>query len=200
MSRRRAFTLLELLLTLAVISAIAAVVIPQVGWLIGDRRLMRGADQLRIEMTRLRVQAMKGGQTMVLEAMLQGGSLRARPYASPTDATQTSNDAAAPSALLSGAKQAAVAPVIADPTTEDMLDLPESVTVESVAVASSARAAEIEQTTLGQQSQGWSRPVLFYADGTTSTAAITLRHEKMGSIVVNLRGITGDATVGEVKP
>lgn len=199
-SRRSAFTLLELLLTLAVISAIAAVTIPQVGWLLGDRRLVRSADQLRVEMTRLRLKAMRGGQVMILEGMLDGGNLRARPYFSPADATESGTGSGGPSALLSGAKQAAVAPVIQDESQVETIELPDDVTVEAVAVVSAARAAEIEQNTMAEQTQGWSRPVLFYTDGTTSTAAVTLRHESMGSIVVKLRGITGDAMVGEIQP
>ncbi len=57
---------------------------------------------------------------------------------------------------------------------------------------------EIEQLNQSNQGQGWSRPVLFYPDGSTSTAAITLIDETYGKVVVQIRGITGDVTVSEV--
>ena len=198
-SRRSAFTLLELLLTLAVLAATAAVVIPQLGWLIGDRRLMRAADQLRVEMTRLRVKAMREGTVMIMEGALEEGSFRIRPHDSVSDSTE-SMDVAAPSALLSGAKQELAAPALQVVSEPRQVELPENVVIAGVSVISAVRSMAVEQETMGEQSQGWSRPILFYPDGTTSTAVVNLRHETMGSISVRLRGITGDATVGEVNP
>ncbi len=198
--RRPAFTLLELLLTLAVLAAIAAVVIPQVGWLVGDRRLIRAADQLRVEMTRLRVQAMREGKVMVLEGALEQGAFRVRPHHSIGNATESMDRSAGPSALLSGAKQEVAAPAMEAEAEPKQIELPEDVVIAGVSVVSAARAAEVEQQSMGEQSQGWSRPVLFYPNGSTSTALVTLRHATMGSVSVQLRGITGDATVGEVQP
>ena len=76
MKKRTAFTLLELLLTLAVLAALTAVAIPQISLLAGDRRLVRGGDLLRVEITRLRVDAMRQGRVLMLEGMLQGNSFR----------------------------------------------------------------------------------------------------------------------------
>tara|TARA_R110002049_G_scaffold72490_2_gene187168 strand:+ start:194099 stop:194809 length:711 start_codon:yes stop_codon:yes gene_type:complete len=198
-SRPSGFTLLELLLTLAILSAIAAVTIPQVGALLGDRRLVRAADQLRIEMVGLRVKAMRGGRIMMLQCMLEEGQFRMRPYYSLSDSTEAIDQTGLQSSLLSGADQANVA--IAPPPQEDAeqtVDLPDDVTVQSVAVVSAARASEIEQQVLGEQGDGWGQPVLFYTDGTTSTAAITLSHPTHGNVTVKMRGITGDVTIGEV--
>ena len=198
--RRQAFTLLELLLTLSVLAAIAAVAIPQVGSLLGNRRLVRAADQLRIEMTGLRVKAMRGGRVMMLQCMLDEGKFRMRPYFSMTDSTEALDQTGSQSALLSGADQANVA-VAAPPEDAgaEIVELPADTVVQSVAVVSAARAAEIEQQVLGEQGDGWSQPVLFYTDGTTSTAAVTISHPSDGTIVVKLRGITGDVTIGDVK-
>ncbi|NND97551.1 MAG: prepilin-type N-terminal cleavage/methylation domain-containing protein, partial [Pirellulaceae bacterium] len=57
-----AFTLLELLLAIAIVAALSAVAIPQIGMMLGDRRLVRAADQLRIEITERRVEAMREGR------------------------------------------------------------------------------------------------------------------------------------------
>lgn len=196
--RRPAFTLLELLLTLVVLAAIATVAIPHAGILLGDRRLVRAGDQLRIEMTRLRVDAMRQGRVMMMEGMIEGGTFRIKPFFSVTDSTEAIDQTGSQSALLSGAAQGTVVPLETNLDAESELELPEDVTVTSVGVVSAARAAEIEQLTLANQGEGWSRPILFYPDGTTSTASITLSHATVGRVVVKIRGITGDVSVSEV--
>lgn len=202
MRPRFAFTLLELLLTLAVLAAITAVAIPQVGLLLGDRRVVRAGEQLRIEMTRLRVDAMRQGRVMVLEGMVEGNFLRSKPYFSAADSTEALDQTGSQSALLTGATQgiAVAAPMETGEATEDLIELPEDVSIASVGVVSAARGAEIEQLMLADQGEGWSRPILFYPDGSTSSAAITLTHTTVGRVIVKIRGITGDVTVSEVLP
>lgn len=200
MTRRTAFTLLELLLTLAVLAAIAAVSIPQVGLLMGDRRLVRAGDQLRVEMTRLRVESMRQGRVMMLEAMVEGTSFRIKPFYATTDATEAFDQTGSQSGMLTGATQGIVTAMAADPEVGETIELPEDVVVSAVGVVSAARAMEIEQLTLANQSEGWSRPILFYPDGSTSTAVVTLSNPTLGKVIVKIRGITGDVTVSEVLP
>lgn len=200
MKNNLAFTLLELLLTLAVLAALTAVAIPQVGLLAGDRRLVRGGDLLRVEMTRLRVDAMREGRVLMLEGLLEGNSFRARPYYSASDATEALDQTGTQTSLLTGAS-AGVVTILEQPSeSQESIDLPEDITVEAVGVVSAARSMEIEQLTESDRSEGWSRPILFYPDGSTSTAVVTLSNPKLGRIVVRLRGITGDVTVSEVLP
>jgi prepilin-type N-terminal cleavage/methylation domain-containing protein len=195
-----AFTLLELLLTLAVLAALTAVAIPQVGLLAGDRRLVRGGDLLRVEMTRLRVDAMREGRVLMLEGLLEGNSFRARPYYSASDATEALDQTGTQTSLLTGASEGVVTILEQPSESQESIDLPEDITVEAVGVVSAARSMEIEQLTESDRSEGWSRPILFYPDGSTSTAVVTLSNPKLGRIVVRLRGITGDVTVSEVLP
>lgn len=198
-SRRNAFTLLELLLTLALLAAIAAITLPQVGMLLGDRRLVRAGDQLRAEMTRLRVDAMRQGRVMMLDGMIEGNQVRIKPFYSVADSTEAIDQTGSQQALLTGATQGVVTGVQVNPEeTTETIDLPEGIMVQGVAVVSAARAMEIEQLNLANQGQGWSRPILFYPDGSTSTAAITLIDETYGKVVIRIRGITGDVTLSEV--
>ncbi|MGI9472216.1 MAG: prepilin-type N-terminal cleavage/methylation domain-containing protein [Rubripirellula sp.] len=198
MPRRSAFTLLELLLVLAVLAAIASVALPKWGLLLDDRRLLRAGDQLRNEMARLRVDAMRQGRVMMLEGMIEGSSFRIKPYYSSTDSTEAIDQTGSQSGLLTGATQGVVVATNIDPTEEETIDLPEGIMVSGVGVVSAARSAEIEQLTASDQSEGWSRPILFYPDGSTSTALVSLAHPTLGRVVVKIRGITGDATVSEV--
>ena len=196
---RRAFTLLELLLAMAVLAALAAVVIPQFGFLLGDRRLVRGAEQVGVKMADLRLEAMTSGRVMMMEAMLEENSVRIRPYFSLADSTEALDQTGSQSALLNGADQAIGIVIDQDEEATESLDLPEGIIVKSVAVVSAARAYEIEQATQGDQASGWSQPVLFYPDGTTSTAAVVLALPTNGQIIVKLRGITGDVRIGETE-
>ncbi len=198
---RHAFTLLELLLVLAVLAALASITLPQTGVLLGDRRLVRSAELVRIEMTRLRVDAMRQGRVMMFQGEIEGTSFRIKPFYSLADSTEAMDQTGSQSSLLTGANQAiAVAPVVSGEG-EKTLEMTEDVVIESVATISAARAYEIEQASAtADEAGGWSRPILFYPDGTTSTAAVTLSHETMGRIVIKLRGITGDATISEVLP
>lgn len=197
---RGGFTLLELLLVVAVLAVLTSIAIPQVSWLLGDRRIVRGAKLVREEFILARVDAMRGGRILMVDAMPETNTLRVRPYNSLADSVNAVDQTGSQAALLSGAEQGQFVQV--DSSAEDdtrQIELPEDVMVKSIAVVSAARAMQIEQATLNSQSEGYSQPILFYPDGTTSTAAITLMHATHGQITVRLRGITGDVTVGEVE-
>lgn len=204
---RSGFTLLELLLSLVVFAAIASIALPGAAMLLADRKIVRGGDQLQIEMTRARVDAMRGGRVMLIEAAIGSNQFRTRPYFSASDSVETNNGNLGQSALSAGADQAIVTAVIADPDATQVFEIPEQLSVESVQVVSATRGSEISQAASFNQSgsqsepegtQQWSQPILFYPDGTTSTAAVTIADERFGKVVVKLRGITGDASVTEV--
>ncbi|GAA5510789.1 hypothetical protein [Novipirellula caenicola] len=204
MNRRTAFTLLELLLSISLMAAIAAVVIPNITLMLGDQRLTRAAEQLQIEMTRLRLDAMRQGRVMVMDAAVQSSVLKTRPYFSMTDAVETTDTAGQPSSLMMGADQAS-AVAMPLPTAEEVevtVELPDEVVIESVQVVSSARSLTIAQesadVTAGASPAGTSPSILFYPDGTTSTAAVVVVLPQVGRITVQLRGITGDVTIGEM--
>ncbi|MFU7559963.1 prepilin-type N-terminal cleavage/methylation domain-containing protein [Stieleria sp. JC731] len=204
-SVRGGFTLLELLLVLAIMSVLASVALPQIAWLLGDRRVVRGAKIVREELMLARIDAMREGRIMMLDGMLEGGSIRVRPYVSLADSVNAVDQTGSQSAMLNGADQGQFVTLIQDPSDTREVTLPEEVTVQSVNVVATARALQVQQSNVQQanlsdQAGGYSQPVLFYPDGTTSTAAITLAHPVHGQITVKLRGITGDVTISDIGP
>lgn len=211
------FTLLELLLSLVVFAAIASIALPGASVLLADRRIVRGGDQLRTEMVRARVDAMRSGRVMMIEAAIDGSTFRVRPFFSATDAVESNDGAASTSALLTGAEQAATQAIVVDDSATRQFQIYETLKVTSVQVVSAARAMEISQSSsmfaqptasqssaassASQQSDAaWSQPILFYPDGTTSTAAVTIADEPFGKVTVKLRGVNGDVSVTEVNP
>lgn len=194
------FTLLELLLVVSVLAVLASLTLPQIAWLLGDRKVVRSADQVREALMRARISAMREGRVMMVDAVLETNQLRVRPYFSAADSVNAIDQTGTQSALLTGADQANVSAVIVDESDTKTIDLAEEVIVQAVAVVSAARAAEIEQANMSSQSSGFSQPILFYPDGTTSTAAITVSDAKYGKVTIQLRGITGEVTVGSMEP
>ena len=187
---------------MAIAAAIGAIVIPQVDWLLGDRRLVRAADQMRVEMTQLRIEAMREGRIMMIEASQEEeGKIQKRAYFSMADSIEAFDQIGSQSALASGAEQAQAVftPPDAEQSEPELIELPEGVGVEMIAVVAAARAMAIQQEELGQANADANSPVLFYPDGTTSTAAIVLVHPEHGKITVKLRGMTGDVTVGQTE-
>ena len=84
-------------------------------------------------------------------------------------------------------------------------ELPETVTFVRGETALDTRAAALDLTSAGgsESGQEWSEPILFYPDGTTSTARLLLRMKKHENdtrgveIELSLRGLTGIVSVGE---
>jgi hypothetical protein len=103
------------------------------------------------------------------------------------------------SALLTGGNAMAGSMQQVDIEAESReVELPEGVTITSVNVQSSQRSFMIESQVQTEAAAGWGQPILFYPDGTTSTAAVTVTSEGVGQVIVLLRGLTGEATATEV--
>ncbi len=207
------FTLLELLLAMVIAAAIGAMVIPIAGSMLGDRRLIRAGDQVRAELIRLRVHAIREGRVMTVQSNPNSGELSIVPKFSSTDASQSSDSPTAPSALLTGAKQEmnSGTPVVAPAGGGWTFELPENVVIRSVVTSAVGGKNSIEAALLtapvpvapaGDGAQAGTLPVIyFYPTGQTSNAIITIGNRSDGEasdgnvVRVQLRGLTGDATM-----
>lgn len=210
---RSAFTLLELLLALAIIVALGAVTIPGLMGALANRQLIRGGNGFRTAMIQARLEAMRTGRTQVLRVQLQGGGFQVQPLYSASDVTEAADNFGRGQAVMFGGVAVATTPGVAPPATDspgansdqlaglmDQEQLPEEVLFADIRVQATARSITTQQTTMATSGDGWSQPIYFYADGTTSHAMVTLQRADVGRVVVRIRGLTGETDISEVMP
>ena len=81
--------------------------------------------------------------------------------------------------------------------------LPEDISFAAGQTWVDSRAATFESSSpaIGaeQGEAGQSKPILFYPDGTTSSARLLLRNKQGRRIELALRGLTGVVTVGQLQ-
>ena len=196
---RPAFTLVELLLTLAILAGLAAMVVPSFGVLLSDRRLARAGDQLRVEMMQTRLLAMRTGRTQILQVRAGASEARVKPWFDMNDLTEAVDQTGTSSALLMGGNATPAAFQTADPASvTKTIELPPEVLIADAKVESTQRSYLIDTQAVAESAEGWSQPILFYPDGTTSTAAVTFTQSEAGRVIVVLRGLTGEVIVSEV--
>jgi len=195
----RGFTIVELLLALAILVTLAAIVVPSFTSLLADRRVARAGDQLRVEMMQARLASMRSGRTYLLQLQSGTNNVRIRPWVDMNDMTEATDQTGGSSALLTGGNVVGGTMQAVDTEQETRsVELPETLVVSDVRVQSSPRSFMIESQTQGESTDGWSQPILFYPDGSTSTAAVTMNSAGAGRIIVILRGLTGEVTVTDV--
>ncbi|MFO0944691.1 MAG: prepilin-type N-terminal cleavage/methylation domain-containing protein [Planctomycetota bacterium] len=186
--RSDGYTLLELLLTVAVLAALSAVLWPAVSAWQEGARLARAADDLRGLLTGLRVRAMEEGKQYVFSFQSGTGNYRV--------------------ALLTTDPNAPKVNLASDPTTPpgratfDAANLiGEHALEEKIAFASPAPqnavqaiGQQFQVASANAQGQNWSA-VEFHPDGTTADAEFLLVDDADMAVTLRLRGLTGTVQV-----
>jgi prepilin-type N-terminal cleavage/methylation domain-containing protein len=194
MQRRNAFTLIEIMLVLAVMVVLAALSAPALRGVMRRQQLQAAADAVRADLTRAHVQAMKSGRVQVFRAEIGGRKYKIEPYIAGDDAIESVAGAQDSSGKVYGQG-------VYDPTAAvaSQRELPDGTSfVEGDAVEAS-RSAPIEAELYGvAQDAAWSQPILFYPDGTCSDAHVVVGNEQQAGMRLDLRGMTGVVTLGEI--
>ena len=187
---RSAFTLLELLLVLALMVAIAAIVWPSLKGPFERQRLSQSAEQLRAELGKTRVRAMRTGTIQVFRFQPGQSGFKSEPWTLSVEDANSSNASI-------GFGGAPAPPTLEAARTDN---LSEGVIFHLAEVTIDARAGQLLGPAGGDSAPGalWSDPIFFYPDGTTSNTHIVLSNQRGQAIVVTLRGLTGLTLPSEV--
>ncbi len=188
---RRGVTLLEVLLVLTLLVTLASMAWPALKRPLSNQRLRKAADAVRIAWGRARVEAMSSGRTLVFRYEVEGDRYSIQSYAgaeSPPedessggieDLDRYGNDPA----VLRGRE-----PKLPEGITFVSSETEEDTRAESLALDEGPSAAGVA---------GWSEPIVFYPDGTSSTVRIILKSEYDRCVELSLRGLTGVVNVSD---
>ena len=187
-------TLLEVVLAMALLAAIAAMAWPSFGRAFEGQRLRYAADQVRAEIGAARAEAINSGRVQSFQYEPESEVYLVQPWQGAEATPQTDQFGLAPE----GAEGAASVVVRGK--------LPEGlkfVATEALggAIPAGMSAIPVAKGTVSAD-QAMITPdsptLLFFPDGTSRDAEVWLSNERGRSIPIRVRGITGASTVGEV--
>ncbi len=188
--QRGGYTLMELLLVMAIIVALAVVAGPSFQGTLRRMSLSSAADTVRAELTRAHVMAMRTGRIHAFQYESGGTKYKIEPWIGGDDALESPE----------GELGATPAPVATTNTENSEPTLPEGTKFSAGDAAFSSRGQRVEEEVMGMSSSAanWSRPILFYPDGSAGDAFIVVGNEYNAGIRVDLRGITASVRVGQI--
>jgi type II secretion system protein H len=189
----RGFTLVEVLLVLALMAVISSFAWASLRGTLARQRLKSAVDNVRSEWCAARVDAMKSGHTYSFRYQIHGSRFHLGPQ---DDASSSDNPAAAP------APGGQSAPSSQDSADDEPMPRPvDGALPQGVCFLPGdgelASMGDKPQTGTVNSGEGWSDPILFYADGSTSDASLLLASDRHSAMRVMLRGMTGTVTIND---
>lgn len=183
------------MLVLAILAAIGAISAPQLHDSYERAKLNAAASNLRLDFDRTRLKAMETGQIQAFECTLGARDYNIKPWMTNGDTANASAGATA----ISGAgtlveTQANGMIAAADPNAlaGETKQLDENIGFVSCLVNSDMRSYSIGQQMGGitgvAMTAQW---ILFYPDGSTSTAEVVVQNKRGDARAISLRGLTG---------
>ena len=187
---RRAFTLTEVLLTLAIV-----VIVSGAAWMGVQRPLIRqrlrsASDAVRADWCQARNDAMKSGRTYMFRYMVHGD----RYHLGPQEGAEH-EDSSAP-----GQASANDDDSLGDEPLPPPLDkkLPRGIRfLPADGGGALATLGDAASTQAADSGDNWSDPIYFYSDGSTSDARLLLAADQHTAMRLVLRGVTGTATADD---
>ena len=179
-SRSRGYTLLEMLVVLAVLASLTAMSWPAVRTMLAKSALRSAAKQLRAALVEARLDAVESGAVW---------QFRYRPGTGRFETSAT--------AVLDEESPAAIGDSPSGRPGKSRAR--EDVLAGDVRFRESAGPARRPGSTAAPETPagaGWSEPILFFPNGRTSNVRLRLEGERGYTIQVTLRGLTGTTAIG----
>ena len=189
---RRGFSLLELMLVLALLVIVAAFTYPSVTGPLDNSRLRYSGDQIRAAWARARTKAMESGRTYVFRCQPAGSNYVIEPWINNDDLLESDLVTQGGMAVGESAQEMA-----ADSLGPKVETLPEKISFNASEIVAETRAQFLTATadSATEADATWSAPIFFYPDGSSSTARVVLMNQHDRYTVLTLRGLTGVVTM-----
>lgn len=188
---------MEMLLVLAVLVMVAAIVAPAFNGAMKRATLTRAGDSVRVVFTQAHVKAMKTGRIQVVYYELNGRKYRMQPWIAGDDELEAGMDT-----LGTGAEQGIgmIDSGESPADTGEERELPEGTSFVGGEAGEESRGAVVaaEVDSQGGMEGEWSRPILFYPDGSSSDAFVVVGDEEERGMRITLSGLTGTAKISPV--
>jgi hypothetical protein len=177
----------------AAIVVLALVLVAVVAWTLlrgplSRRQVHDAADTIRTALFRARQDAMRNSQVYVFQYKTGSGAYRLAPQ------HESGSQASA------SAKSAEDEPLAPDDNwlRPESGDLPQGIQFLAGANPDSGSDPATHVAALNEDAgEGWSDPIFFYPDGTTSDAQLSVANNQKYTVHIKLRGVTGNVTVGQ---
>lgn len=199
---RRGMTLVEVLLTLVLLVVIGSMVVPALFNSFATSRLRNGGDLVVAKWSDARARAIETGEVYQFRFTPESGKFVVEPWsgvegeAAGTQASSSTPSANATAAPATTSGTSNVVPSnssnIAGSDSAKNGTLPDEVVFQNGELGvEDPLTGERSVGSLQDSSGSQSTPILFFPDGTTSQASVTLTNGKQQFIRVTLRGLTG---------
>jgi prepilin-type N-terminal cleavage/methylation domain-containing protein len=185
------FTLMELLLVLAIMAAVGMMTWPSLRRSMADYRLRTAADTVRTEWCIARIEAMQSGEKYTFACGTERDRFAILPASEGESAGSNESsplDEASPPSGSTTSETSSSAEKV----------LPEGIEFRSLSVDEKTDTSSGGGAATITTDASLSPTVSFYPDGTTSDARLTLGNEQGRTVELTLRGLTGAVTVGAV--
>ena len=196
LQRGRGFTLMELLLVLTIIAIIGSIAIPSLDKLMERQKLRSSAEEMRLAWEGARLKAMRTGQAQVFKCEIESNTYSVEPLMLHDDVNNIGDGATmmnGGTAVETTSSTFGMTTTAADTSSAASQSIDEALKFASCIVSSDMRAYTLAQS--GESAvvtaQSINQSVIFYPDGTTSTAEIKVRNDRGDTVGVQIRGLTG---------
>jgi len=194
---RRGTTLQEMLVVLAILVSLVGTGWPAISGGLGKSQLSSSAKTVRTELAKTRLTAIEAGVPYYFRYQPGGSSYEIAPV------SMLGEDVAEIESTLEEAEseEPKLTVIEADLPDGVLFHVPgESEFGEYSTVDVEQPAGEaLAEISTGYEEEEWSAPIVFYPNGRTAHAQIVLQNGEGHHIMVTLRGLTGSATVGDVR-
>jgi prepilin-type N-terminal cleavage/methylation domain-containing protein len=202
-SFHRGVSLMELLLVLVLLVIAGSIAVPAITGAFGGVKLKRAGDKVIARWAEARAQAIETGVPYQFRFTPNTNTYRIEPL---TDVLQSGASGSGGSPMSSAPEPAASAQVETDATRRSLdktttieSQLPETILfVGGQSAGFDATTDERRVNDLQTIGSSWSSPIIFFPDGSASTASVVLQNDLPQYLRLTIRGLTGVARASGV--